>query len=243
MTTLWWSEAELSIGRIGLASSERGLVRLLLPSELGHDGAAEAIGRDARLRRAFGAYELRPDDGRNELAGRQLEAYLAGQRRDFALLLDLRGTPFQLAVWGAVAAVDYGGTATYGQIAGRIGQPGAVRAVGAANGDNPLPIVVPCHRVVGSTGQLTGYAGGLPLKERLLELEGALPRGDEGWPAWAARRAAAQPGLLIGPRSTRVFCRPTCRYTGRLSRIPATFGSPDEAAREGYRACRVCRPV
>ncbi|HEY3111106.1 MAG TPA: methylated-DNA--[protein]-cysteine S-methyltransferase, partial [Chloroflexota bacterium] len=165
MTTLWWSEAELSIGRIGLASSERGLARLFLPIEL--------CRRDARLRRAFGQYELRPDEGRNDQARRQVEAYLAGQRREFDLPLDVRGTPFQLAVWRAVAEVDYGRTATYGQIAHRIGQPRAVRAVGAANGDNPLPIVVPCHRIVGSTGQLTGYGGGLPLKERLLGLEGA----------------------------------------------------------------------
>jgi methylated-DNA-[protein]-cysteine S-methyltransferase len=235
MTTLWWSEAELSIGRIGLASSECGLASLLLPIELSR--------RDARLRRTFGPYELRPDRGHNDQARDQIEAYLAGQRRAFDLQLDMRGTPFQLAVWRAVAAIGYGRTSTYGQIARRIGQPRAVRAVGAANGDNPLPIVVPCHRIVGSAGQLTGYGGGLPLKERLLGLEGALPRSDEGWLAWAARQAAAQPGLLIGPRSTRVFCRPTCRYTERLSRVPATFRSADEAAQEGYRACRVCRPV
>jgi methylated-DNA-[protein]-cysteine S-methyltransferase len=235
MTTLWWSEAELSIGRVGLASSERGLARLFLPIELS--------GRDRRLLRAFGPVELRPDDGRNAEARAQVEAYLAGERRDFELPLDPRGTPFQLAVWRAVEQVGYGQTATYGQIAERVGQPRAVRAVGAANGDNPLPIVVPCHRIVGSAGELTGYGGGLPLKERLLGLEGALPRGEESWEAWAARRAAAQPSLLIGPRSTRVFCRPTCRYTRRLSRVPATFGSSDEARREGYRACRVCQPV
>jgi len=234
-TTLWWSEAELSIGRVGLASSERGLARLFLPVELPE--------RDARLRRTFGPHELRPDDGRNDQARGQLEAYLAGQRGDFDLSLDPRGTPFQLAVWRAVAEVGRGRTATYGEIARRVGQPRAVRAVGAANGDNPLAIVVPCHRIVGSTGQLTGYGGGLPLKEWLLRLEGAMPRDDEGWAGWAARRAAAQPSLLIGPRSTRVFCRPGCRYTQRLSRVPATFGSADEAAREGYRACRVCHPV
>src|SRR5262245_43452779 len=217
MTNLWWSEAELPIGRIGLASSERGLARLFLPIEL--------PARDARLRRTFGDYTLRPDDGRNDAARAQVEAYLGGRRRDFDLSLDPRGTPFQLAVWRAVAEIGYGRTSTYGQIARRIGQERAVRAVGAANGANPLPIVVPCHRIVGSTGDLTGYGGGLPLKERLLALEGALPRGDEGWPAWAARREAAQPGLLIGPRSTRIFCRPTCRYTARISRIPATFAS------------------
>src|SRR5262245_25187227 len=115
MTTLWWSEAELSIGRIGLASTERGLASLLLPIELER--------RDARLRRTFGQHELRPDDGRNEPARDQIAAYLAGQRRELDLRLDRRGTPFQLAVWRAVEGVGYGRTATYGQIARRIGQP------------------------------------------------------------------------------------------------------------------------
>src|SRR5690349_24741362 len=235
METLWWSESDLSIGSVGLASSERGLARLFLPIE--RERAEAALGR------AFGRHDLRADDGRNAEPLRQLEQYLAGERRAFDLPLDPRGTPFQLAAWRAVAEVGYGQTATYGQIARRIGQPQAVRAVGAANGDNPLPIVVPCHRIVGSGGQLTGYGGGLPLKQRLLALEGALPRAEESWPDWAARRAAADPGLLIGPRSTRIFCRPTCRYTSRLGRVPATFASPTEAAQEGYRACRVCHPV
>src|SRR5205085_11281287 len=121
---------------------------------------------------------------------------------------DVRGTPLKLVVWRAVEQIGDDGTANYGQIGQRIGRPAAVRAVGAANGDNPLPIVVPCHRIVGSTGELTGYGGGLRLKERLLALEDAMPGADESWETWAARRSAAEPGLLIGPRSTRIFCRP-----------------------------------
>jgi methylated-DNA-[protein]-cysteine S-methyltransferase len=112
-------------------------------------------------------------------AARQLQAYFAGQLREFSLPLDLQGTDFQKRVWGQVAAIPYGETRSYGQIATAIGSPRAVRAVGAANGANPVPIVVPCHRVIGANGKLVGYGGGLALKKRLLELEGAraLPLG------------------------------------------------------------------
>lgn len=102
---------------------------------------------------------------------RQLREYLAGRLADFDLPLAPEGTPFQQQVWRAVAAIPYGETRSYGEIARGIGRADAVRAVGAANGQNPLPIVIPCHRVIGSDGRLTGYGGGLPLKKRLLALE------------------------------------------------------------------------
>ena len=101
----------------------------------------------------------------------QLDAYFAGNRRAFALKLAPRGTDFQRRVWQALADIPYGETTTYAAIARTIGQPKAVRAVGAANGKNPISIVVPCHRVIGQDGTLTGYAGGLASKQRLLELE------------------------------------------------------------------------
>ena len=107
-----------------------------------------------------------------EDAARQLTEYFAGKRRTFELRLDPAGTEFQKKVWAALCEVPYGKTATYGEIAKAIGAPTASRAVGAANGANPLPIVVPCHRVIGSTGALTGYAGGLKFKRGLLEIEG-----------------------------------------------------------------------
>jgi methylated-DNA-[protein]-cysteine S-methyltransferase len=106
-------------------------------------------------------------------AARQLRAYFSGDLRVFDLPLDLQGTEFQMRVWRALIAIPYGATRSYSQIALAIGAPRAVRAVGAANGANPIAIVVPCHRVIGSGGRLTGYGGGLPLKRRLLELEGA----------------------------------------------------------------------
>jgi methylated-DNA-[protein]-cysteine S-methyltransferase len=113
----------------------------------------------------------------NRLLGettRQLRAYFDGNLRDFDLPLDMQGTVFQKRVWDELQRIPYGETRSYMQVAVSVGSPQAVRAVGAANGANPVPIVVPCHRVIGSSGKLTGYGGGLPLKKRLLELEGTL---------------------------------------------------------------------
>lgn len=102
---------------------------------------------------------------------RELEEYFAGTRRTFDIPLSMRGTSFQKQVWKQLLTVPYGETITYGEIAARIGNPRAGRAVGMANHHNPIPIIVPCHRVIGADGRLTGYGGGLPIKEKLLELE------------------------------------------------------------------------
>ena len=109
---------------------------------------------------------------------RQLGEYFAGQRQAFALPLAPRGTAFQCTVWHTLATIPFGDTISYAQLASRVGKPTAMRAVGAANGRNPLPIVLPCHRVIGADGSLTGFGGGLPTKRFLLQLEGALPRDD-----------------------------------------------------------------
>lgn len=108
-------------------------------------------------------------------AARQLDEYFAGTRTQFDLPLDPSGTAFQLAVWEQLRTIPSGTTTTYGDIAARVGKPQASRAVGAAIGRNPIGIIVPCHRVVGSSGALTGYAGGMDRKITLLTLEGALP--------------------------------------------------------------------
>ncbi|MEQ9561928.1 MAG: methylated-DNA--[protein]-cysteine S-methyltransferase, partial [Woeseiaceae bacterium] len=104
-------------------------------------------------------------------ARRQLTEYFDGKRREFDLVLRPNGTEFQLAVLDALRQIPYGTTASYRDIAERVGRPKAVRAVGAANGRNPIPIIIPCHRVIGSSGDLTGFGGGLPTKEALLRLE------------------------------------------------------------------------
>lgn len=103
---------------------------------------------------------------------RQLDEYFAGERTVFDVALSLDGSPFQLRVWNALREIPYGETVSYGEIARRIGEPlTSSRAVGAANGDNPVPVIVPCHRVIGADGSLTGFGGGLPIKKFLLDLE------------------------------------------------------------------------
>lgn len=102
---------------------------------------------------------------------RQLDEYFAGRRQEFEISLDMRGTTFQKSVWEALLGIPFGETRSYGQLARQLGNPAATRAVGAANGQNPIPIIVPCHRVIGSNGKLTGFGGGLGTKALLLNLE------------------------------------------------------------------------
>jgi methylated-DNA-[protein]-cysteine S-methyltransferase len=144
-----------------------------MPSPLG----ALAIGVDAAGDLAAINLDGSRGDGpgaaaRARVVRAQLDEYFAGTRRTFDLPIAPRGTAFQLRVWNALRAIPYGSVCNYGDIARAIGQPGASRAVGQANGRNPLPIVVPCHRVIASDGSIGGYSGGLAIKHRLLALEG-----------------------------------------------------------------------
>ncbi|MCP4362119.1 MAG: methylated-DNA--[protein]-cysteine S-methyltransferase [Chloroflexi bacterium] len=116
--------------------------------------------------------EWQPDNSAFADVTQQLDAYFVGELQQFDLPLAPQGTPFQLTVWQALQTIPFGQTTTYGKLAQQIGKPKASRAVGVANGRNPLPIVIPCHRVIGSDGSLTGYGGGVEIKEALLNLEG-----------------------------------------------------------------------
>ena len=145
----------------------------LVPSPLG--AIIVTVDGDARLTeiRLDGEQRSGPRDARRCAdACMQLAEYFAGKRREFDLALAPRGTPFQQRVWKALRAIPFGMVRTYGDVARDIGQPGAMRAVGQANGRNPLPIVVPCHRVIAGDGTIGGYSGGLNVKHRLLALEG-----------------------------------------------------------------------
>jgi methylated-DNA-[protein]-cysteine S-methyltransferase len=143
------------IGTLRLVSNGSQLIRIEFAGQHSADAGTE-----------------RPDAALTACAG-QLGEYFARRRRHFDLPLAAAGTAFQHSVWGALTEIPYGELCSYADIARRIGKPTAMRAVGAANGRNPLPIVVPCHRVIGSNGSLTGFAGGLDAKTFLLELEGA----------------------------------------------------------------------
>jgi methylated-DNA-[protein]-cysteine S-methyltransferase len=146
----------------------------LVPSPFRFLGVAvDADGRLVEIRLDGRRPEGRRDAKRCKDAAVQLGEYFAGKRRSFELELAPYGTDFQLRVWRALRAIPYGAVRNYGDIARAIGQPGSARAVGQANGCNPLPIVIPCHRVIASDGTIGGYSGGLKIKHRLLAIEGA----------------------------------------------------------------------
>jgi methylated-DNA-[protein]-cysteine S-methyltransferase len=146
------------VGRLKLVASPNGLSAILWED-------------DDPKRVRLGPSEEAPDHPVLVEAERQLREYFEGTRTAFSLALDFAGTAFQQQVWRALLTIPYGETRSYGQIARQVGRPSAVRAVGAANGRNPISIIAPCHRVIGSTGKLTGFAGGLDVKQRLLTLE------------------------------------------------------------------------
>jgi methylated-DNA-[protein]-cysteine S-methyltransferase len=146
------------VGKLKLVASDRGLVAILWEND---------SPRRVRLS------ELVEDEQHPVLIAteRQLGEYFAGKRKEFSVSLDMRGTRFQKDVWEALLGIPFGETRSYGQLAHQLGNPLATRAVGAANGRNPVSIIVPCHRVIGSSGKLTGFAGGLATKAHLLDLE------------------------------------------------------------------------
>jgi methylated-DNA-[protein]-cysteine S-methyltransferase len=154
------------IGRLSLVADGAALVGLYLPNHapapVAPDGAAEPL-HDG------------PTSGLLDRARVELDEYFAGRRTTFDLPLAPHGTAFQRVVWDALLAIPFGKTQSYGGLAAAIGRPSASRAVGAANGHNPISIVIPCHRVIGADGSLTGYGGGMACKEWLLSHEGALP--------------------------------------------------------------------
>jgi len=191
---------ETTLGRVAITTAEEGLRALKLDP---------------------GARGDAPSGLAAEAAG-QLDAYLAGERADFELPLAPQGTPFEQQVWGALSEIPYGETWSYQQLAERLDRPGAARAVGRANGRNPLWVVVPCHRVIGSDGTLTGYAGGLELKRRLLHLESE---------------------AVVGVRTTKIYCRPSCTPPrAPLPQNTRRYPNPAAAQAAGLRACKLCKP-
>ena len=153
-----------AIGRLELLSTDQGLAAILFCDERRSRASAAW-----RRRNVASAVPATP--GEHDLYAREIREYLAGGRREFTVPLHRTGTPFQRAVLDAVASVPYGARASYRDIARAAGNPAACRAVGAANGANPLPLIIPCHRIVGASNKLTGYGGGLDAKRWLLSLE------------------------------------------------------------------------
>jgi methylated-DNA-[protein]-cysteine S-methyltransferase len=156
--TLAYKTINSPVGKLKLIASDKGLVAVLWEKE-----KPNRVRLDEIERKASHPILLKTE--------RQIAEYFAGKRRSFSIPIEMIGTSFQKQVWDALLAIPFGETTTYGELAKRVGRPHAARAVGAASGKNPLSIILPCHRVVGSTGKLTGFAGGLDAKTRLLKLE------------------------------------------------------------------------
>jgi len=157
MSLISYTTIESPVGRLLLAGDQLGLRRV----------SFENSKRSTPLQPGW-----KRDSGSFTEVIRQLQAYFGGELKDFDLPLSLEGTDFQLCVWRSLSTIPYGETISYGQLAHRIGKAKAVRAVGLANRCNPIPIIIPCHRVIGSNGSLTGFGGGLSIKKKLLALEG-----------------------------------------------------------------------
>jgi methylated-DNA-[protein]-cysteine S-methyltransferase len=161
MKELFYTPVQTPLGTLQLAGTEEAITELRFPSERDRARLEErAVRRDELFRDAC----------------RQLTEYFEGKRTRFRLKLRPEGTAFQKACWNLLIEIPYGETITYGEQARRLGKPAACRAVGAANGKNPIPILIPCHRVIGKGGGLTGYGGGIDVKRRLLDLEKRLVR-------------------------------------------------------------------
>ncbi len=191
---------ETTLGRVAITTADDGLRSLTL------DAAARG----------------ESPSGVAAEAAAQLDAYLAGERADFELPLAPEGTPFEQQVWRALAEIPYGDTWSYQRLAEHLDRPGAARAVGRANGRNPLWVVVPCHRVIGTDGTLTGYAGGLDVKRRLLDIESE---------------------AVVGVRTTKIYCRPSCTPPrAPLPHNTRRYANPAAARAAGLRACKLCKP-
>ena len=178
METLHCTTMHSTIGPLFLAASAQGLVALefdaRLPGQQSIRPNPRHLRNEKRGEKEGKGFKFEDSTRQMRSYVSELEEYFAGKRREFNFPLDLRGTDFQLACWRALLAIPYGETRTYADIAEAVGNPNACRAVGMANHRNPIAIVVPCHRVIASSGDLCGYGGGLDVKRKLLELEGAL---------------------------------------------------------------------
>mgnify|MGYP000179529133 CR=1 FL=1 len=163
--TIHWSYLLWDGKKMHLAASSKGLCYILWPNK-----PFEVM--ENWVKKRFPNASLVYEQEKLAVYAQQIEEYLNGQRKIFDIPLDLCGTDFQMAVWQALLKIPYGTTKSYSDIAKEIGRPKAVRAVGGAIGANPVPIVVPCHRVIGKDGSLTGFAGGLDIKQQLLKIEG-----------------------------------------------------------------------
>ncbi len=199
---------------------------------------------DNRIRNGLNAEFIEQDDKILEKTREQIDEYLNGGRNKFDIPLLMVGTDFQKNVWNALMKVPYGATSTYLQLAKDINNEKAVRAVASANGANSIGLIIPCHRIIGSDGELVGYGGGLAVKKRLLKLEkNNNAMSDDEKYEFIGSRDTRYDGLFItAVKTTGVYCLPSCRAKKPNRENVIFYESKEEAMTNGYRACKICKP-
>ena len=199
---------------------------------------------DSRIRKGLNAEYVEQNDDVIEKTRKQIDEYLNGDRNGFDVPIVVVGTEFQKTVWNALMKVPYGVTSTYSQLAKDINNEKAIRAVASANGANSIGLIIPCHRIIESNGDLGGYGGGLAVKKRLLKLEQSnnTLSDDEKYEFIGSKDTRYDSLFFTAVKTTGIFCLPSCPAKKPNRENVVFYRSREDASRKGYRACKVCKP-
>ena len=199
---------------------------------------------DDRIRKGLNVNFVEHDDEILKKTREQLDEYLNGDRKEFDIPLLMVGTDFQKSVWDALMKIPYGKTASYLDIAKCINKEKAVRAVASANGANSLSLTIPCHRIIGSNGELVGYGGGVPVKKRLLKLEqnNSGLSDNEKYNFIGSKNIKYDGVFLTAVKTTGIYCKPSCRAKKPNRENVIFYDTKKEATDNGYRPCKACKP-
>jgi methylated-DNA-[protein]-cysteine S-methyltransferase len=199
---------------------------------------------DNRIKTGLNAEFTEQNNELLEITRLQIDEYLKGNRTKFELPLLTVGTEFQKSVWNALLGIPYGSTSTYLELAKSLNNEKAVRAVASANGANSLSIVIPCHRIIESNGGLGGYAGGIPIKKRLLELERSdhTLSDDQKYDFIGSKNKKYNGSFFTAVKTTGIYCLPSCSARKPKRENVVFYDTKEEAILNGFRACKVCKP-
>ena len=199
---------------------------------------------DNRIKKELNAEYIEQENNVLKETRKQIDEYLIGKRTEFEVPILMVGSNFQKQVWKALTNVKYGEIASYLDLAKNIDNEKAVRAVASANGANSIALIIPCHRIIGSNGDLVGYGGGLPIKKRLLNLEKENSKltDDEKYDFIGSKNRKFDYKFVTAVKTTGIFCLPSCRAKKPNKENVIFYDTRKEAIKNGYRACKVCKP-
>ncbi len=199
---------------------------------------------DNRIKKELKAEYLEQDDTVLQNTRKQIDEYLSGKRKEFDIPILMIGTDFQKSVWSVLLQVGFGETSTYLDLARKIDNEKAVRAVASANGANSIGLIIPCHRIIGSNRDLVGFAGGLPAKKRLLKMEkeNSILTDDEKYEFIGSRDKKYDYKFITAVKTTAIFCLPSCSAKKPNKENVVFYNTKEEAIKNGFRACKICKP-